>query len=59
MGTYDAGEWLEMYGGLPEPGEAYPADPDLVRERAEERERELADERAGQPDVPVEPRDLP
>lgn len=50
MGTYDAGEWLETFGGLPEPGEAYPADPDAVRDAYEEAQREL---RAGQPDVPV------
>lgn len=44
MGTYTVSEYLEMYGGLPEPGECVPDDPDAVRDDLEERERERASE---------------
>ena len=37
MGTYTVEEWLEMYGALPEPGEAVP-DLDAIRDREKERE---------------------
>lgn len=40
MGTYSAAEYLEMFGGLPEPGEAYCSDPDALRDRLEEEARE-------------------
>lgn len=32
MGTYGYGEFLETFGGEPEPGETFPDDPDAVRE---------------------------
>jgi hypothetical protein len=35
VGTYTADEWLNLFGGLPEPGEAA-LHPDLVREQAED-----------------------
>lgn len=33
MGTYTVGEYLELFGGLPEPGEAV-VDPDELRDAA-------------------------
>jgi hypothetical protein len=38
MGWYSSSEWLETFGGPPEPGEAYPDDPDALRDRIEEDE---------------------
>lgn len=40
MGNYSSEEFLETFGGLPEPGEAYPSDPDALRDRLEEEERD-------------------
>lgn len=38
MGTYSSDEYLDTFGGLPEPGETYPADPDTVRDAGHGRE---------------------
>lgn len=35
MGTYTTGEYLELFGGLPEPGEAA-VDVDAVRDQADD-----------------------
>lgn len=40
MGTYTTSEFMDAFGGLPEPGEAIPDDPDALRDQAEERERD-------------------
>lgn len=32
MGTYTYGEYLETFGGTPDPGETYPDDPDAARD---------------------------
>ena len=37
MGSYTAQEYLDMYGALPEPGEAIP-DLDAIRDQEKERE---------------------
>ncbi len=42
MGTYSFGEYLDTFGGMPEPGETYPDDPDTAREALEEEERAAA-----------------
>jgi hypothetical protein len=36
MGTYSYLEYLETFGGPPEPGETYPDDPDALRDMLEE-----------------------
>lgn len=36
MGTYSTSEYMDIFGGLPEPGETYPDDPDAVRDAVEE-----------------------
>lgn len=36
MGTYSYSEYLETFGGPPEPGETYPDDPDAARNALEE-----------------------
>lgn len=41
MGTYSTQEYLDMFGGLPEPGETYPDDPDAVCDELEEEIRAL------------------
>lgn len=36
MGTYSWQEHVDLFGGLPEPGETYPDDPDALRDQAKE-----------------------
>lgn len=40
MGTYSTAEFMEVFGGLPEPGETYPADPDALLDRLREEDEE-------------------
>ncbi len=40
MGTYSFWDYYETFGGLPEPGETYPDDPDALRDMMEEEEIE-------------------
>lgn len=40
MGTYSYGEYLDTFGGPPEPGETYPDDPDALRDRLREEDME-------------------
>lgn len=40
MGTYSTQEYLDTFGGMPEPGETYQDDPDAARDAMEERTRE-------------------
>lgn len=45
MGTYTTQEYLDMFGGLPERGETYPDDPDILRDMEEQRDRDEDEER--------------
>ncbi len=44
MGTYSFGEYLDTFGGMPEPGETYPDDPDALRDALEEEARERGED---------------
>lgn len=43
MGTYSFGEYLDTFGGMPEPGETYPDDPDALRDEIEDHKHDDPD----------------
>lgn len=36
MGTYSTREFMDLFGGMPDRDEAFPADPDLLLDQAQE-----------------------
>lgn len=46
MGTYSTQEFIDTFGGLPEPGETYPDDLDAVRDEVRESVREAVEHEA-------------
>lgn len=43
MGTYSYDEFVDLFGGPPEPGETYPSDPDALIDAMREERRSVRD----------------
>lgn len=42
MGTYSYSDYLDTFGGPPEPGETYPDDPDALRDALDMRDEPIS-----------------